>query len=380
MIFGLITLLRLSYFDDIFPNTIWAKMNPPYSSETFSERLSQKIAGVKEFFKVASYLLLPVAVFYLLRPVRLIKNDLGFFIVLSFAVFAMISGKNWGYDGRMFLACLPIILLMSHRAFREASIRRLEIALLPGGRSFNFEGEKFFIWVVFIAILMAHISNTDLHRQNLKTAITGGYYQDLIPPPLKVFVDRRLKNRPAEFGGSYGVTPENYRITGTAIEKIRIVLGLEEITFMAPDVGGLGLCCRNVRVIDSALLTNKKLARDGYGVFHDYLMDVSPHVIATHGLWSRVSAIYDSEYFKEFYYPVVFENNLFWIRRDLLNALNSSSRLIRSEVNPSLGLVGVRYAGLPIDKNFIESMRLSSIPVYVLVRDLGDMPGQNILQ
>lgn len=49
-VFLILSYFRWIYFEDVLPNTIWAKMNPPYSDDTnlFNKSLS-KIGGLKEF-------------------------------------------------------------------------------------------------------------------------------------------------------------------------------------------------------------------------------------------------------------------------------------------------------------------------------------------
>ena len=64
-----------------------------------------------------------------------------------------------------------------------------------------------------------------------------------------------------------------------------------------------------IKVIDTALLTNRELAKSGYSFFDEYLSKTLPDVIETHGIWSKVSKIYKSQAFLSRYTPVVFENN-----------------------------------------------------------------------
>ena len=141
----------------------------------------------------------------------------------------------------------------------------------------------------------------------------------------------------------FGVTPENYRLTGLAVDRIRKSIDRDVISFMVPDVGGLGLCCSKIQVVDSALLTNRDLAKIGYEYFDDYLAKTLPDVIETHGIWSEVTKIYESKNFENNYTPIVFENNFLWVRNDILSLLNTSALLRKKRTSNLSFLQSVRY-------------------------------------
>jgi hypothetical protein len=352
LIFGLITSLRWIYFHDFIPNTIWAKMNPPYSSGG-SFRLF-KLNGITEFLDVNFFLIIGAFAFSILRKKWDLLLDMKFWLVVSFGIFTLLTGKVWGYQGRMFLACLPLLLLIITDNFSTQTEDPNDLIVNCGNHKIPIDRQLFAISVLVICLLGVHLSNFALHRSNLATAIDGGYYQERLPKSLKMLVKKCRSNANSDRYW-YGVTPENYRITGVAVEKIRTLLDLNTITFMVPDVGGLGLCCERIRVIDSALLTNDFLAKEGYEKFYSYLSKVAPDVIETHGVWSEVSGIYQSSFFRHNYTPVVFENNLFWVHRLQTERLLQSPLITKSPIEDGSLLATVRYSGSQIDKEYIAN-------------------------
>lgn len=307
LFFSLITSLRWIYFNNFIPNTIWAKMNPPYSpSEDFQ---LFKTGGITEFLDVNISLLVGTLAFLALRKNWLFLLDIKFWLIISFGIFALLTGKNWGYQGRMFLACLPLLLLIIADSLSIQKEQPDYLTINYRNHKMQIDRQVLAISCLMICLMGVHCSNFALHKSNLETALDGGYYQGYLPKSLKMIVEKRWPNIVIDKYW-HGVTPANYRITGIAIEKIRTLLNLNIIKFMVPDVGGLSLCCENIQVIDSALLTNAFLAKEGYKKFDFYLSKVVPDVIETHGLWSEVSEIYQSNFFRSNYIPIIFENNL----------------------------------------------------------------------
>ena len=363
-IFAILTFLRWTYFDDIFPNTIWAKMNPPYSSENLSGSIIKKVSGGIEFIQVVLWLLLPLIIVFITKSTSSPRRYLGYFLILSFAAFSLITGKNGGYKGRMFLACVPIILLLALHRTSELEGMKLKVISLPSKSEITFSYKTLLLWILLLSLALTHIANARLHLGNLKTFTLGGYHQGLLPESVSAIVEKRLALSNPEFKSSFGVTPENYRITGMAVDSIRKILKMQKISFMVPDVGGLGLCCSQIEVIDSALLTNKSLARQGYKYFNTYLETRSPYIIQTHGIWSNLSGIYDSEYFKINYTPIVFDNNLLWVKNDVYDKLKSSNVITTENLKVPHDLELVRYAGSHIDMSHLASQNFITITAF----------------
>jgi hypothetical protein len=349
--FMLFSLLRWLYFGDLLPNTIWAKMYPPYSLQgSLSERLHSKWEGAQEFWDVERWLILAAVTSLFLRKKGIRKMDMGVFLAASFAAFAAITGRNWGYSGRMYLASLPVFLFIIANSLHHCTIPGKGMSI----RGFSvFMTSRMALYALLVSSLLGiHGANRELFIFNTKLALAGGFYQGRLPGYLDDMARNRLQAEKARLAFWYGISPENYKITGVAIERLRRILNLEAISFMTPDVGGLALCCGNIRVIDSALLTNTFLARHGYGAFAAYLERTGPDVIETHDPWSNVSGIYDSAFFQKNYLLMVFENNVLWIRRDHVGAILASSAIEKKRIGKVEEIKPLRYAGLDIDRRY----------------------------
>jgi hypothetical protein len=130
----------------------------------------------------------------------------------------------------------------------------------------------------------------------------------------------------SEKNAYFGVTPAAYRKTGLAVEKIRQALGLKTIVFATPDIGGLALCCDNIRVVDLALLANHRLAAEGYVAMATVLKDENPDIIEVHEVWAALSNIYKLQDFQTHYVPIVVDSIRMFLRSDHIPKLFSGSR------------------------------------------------------
>ena len=338
--FGLCTAFRLAYFGDFIPNTIRAKAHEPYSRYGSLEwAIVLKVRGLETFVTVNQAFIVAFLGLLLWQKKLAILNDIKFILIVAFALFSLLTGRSAGYDGRMFLPCLPLFLLLLNDAF--AIKRRTPSGAEPRPTSNPSLIMRKGAWEVamVLGLLWAHWGNYDIHQRNLQTAINGGFYQR----KLSSFIERRWPDRLPDDSVWFGITPANYRETGLAVQRAQALLGLATIKFMTPDVGGLGLCCDDIRVIDSALLTNSILAKRGYGYFEQMLREEAPDVLETHGQWSEYTRIFESAYFMNHYLPIVFDNNVLWFRQDRANALLSLRNVFHSELDPSQLTSLVRY-------------------------------------
>src|SRR5262249_47498209 len=148
--------------------------------------------------------------------------------VVGAVAFAMITGTNWGYLGRMQFFALPFMLLLVAQAtdVLAASSPIRHYAL---------------VWS--IAVLTVCSSMIGAPFDHLRASRTD----------------------------AFSVTPAAFRETGRAVEKVRTALAIPRIAFLTPDIGGVALCCPAIRVVDIALLTNRQLAREGYGVLAEVI-------------------------------------------------------------------------------------------------------------
>jgi len=328
------------------PNTIWAKMHIPYSSPELLGKLVKKISGGIEFLYVFNLIFMAVFLFFLKKNKEEELKDIKFWLIISFFIFALIAGKNWGYNGRMFLAIMPIMVIFFVSQVSNLSDIKLTISDQTREWVLN-EKSKFYI-IVFI-LSVTFIINTPLLLGNITRALTGGYYQG---KPMPSFIYNKLHDKYSD-SHSFGVTPENYKITGTTIDEMREILGLKTIKFMVPDVGGLGLCCEKINVLDSALLTNQYLAKQGYSQFENLLEMETPDIIETHGIWSNVTSIYNKKYFQDNYIPFIVNRNFFWLNKKYLDTLIKDGKL--KEITKSEIPKKTRYLGNTIDEKYLQT-------------------------
>lgn len=329
--FLVISAWRYTTFGEFFPNTILAKMHTPYSFTGLRE-VQRKLAGLEEFL-----LFYGLPLFFALLAVwrsPALRGRIEPWLLLAFGVFAGLSGKNWGYDGRMALGALPFTMMFLADAYGQNSVlyRPARAALLVGA--------------TLIMQLVAGYTSVNHAIQWHKVGFK--------------FEGFRRENRGYSLQSEpfnhdwYSVTPENYRITGNAVTRLADALDLPIIRFAVPDVGGLGLCCDRVEVIDTALLANPELARKGYDYFETQLAELRPDVIETHNIWSGTSKIYELAVFKENYAPIFFEYNLFHLRRDHLARFQSEG-FVR-EIDPAtLNFDQIRYANAEIEKEYLNA-------------------------
>lgn len=336
---------RYFYFNDVLPNTIYAKRWPPYRSfqldsiRSLIERLKDSLSGGFEMFEFNSFFMVLVfAVLALLAITafnRLIlfqvarqtlRNPpaayaLGFCVAVIF--FSMVTGRNWGYASRMQLAAVPLLVLLACFWLRQfsASIDATIRSAIPA-----------YLATALVVSTFVHFPIPDGTISGMKFNIIG---IDPLSPDHEGF----------------GVTPSAYRYTGQSVDRIRRLLGLKSIKFMAPDVGGLGLGSPAINVLDSALLTNRRLARAGYTDFPAYLSDQKPDVIETHGIWSSVTGIYKLGEFPASYSPLVVDSNWLYLRKDHLRRLKREGVL--KAIDCGSECKRYRYRGDPVDEEYV---------------------------
>lgn len=333
--FLLLTLWRYYVFGTPMPNTILAKLHVPYSEPGWNGVLL-KLRGLKDFLFVNASLL---AGMYLSRRggQKRGTDSLLILLIVAFGVFALVSGRNWGYPGRMFTAALPLFVLSL--AERFASMRQPRV--LNG---------------LLLCLTGTFAINVAVIRDTADTVILGASMRGVLPPSLTEVAVKARKRAWSEFPGDWrGITPQNYAMTAIAVDHLRAYLGRPVLKFMTPDVGGAALCCDRLDILDSGLLTNPVLARTGYGGFADYLNEARPEVVETHGEWSRNSGIYSVAGFQADYQPVVYEGTLLWLRRDVLQGLLARG-ILAGQVPPEQ-LHDIRYLGDRTDTHYLKRYR-----------------------
>lgn len=273
---------RWLWFKDILPNTVRAKMHAPYTAGPLPPglRLSAGLE-VLEFFSLA--LLVMVACLVCLWARRIAwerPRGLGPLAapILGGVSFALVTGPNWGYPGRMQFFTIPFVLLLLGKAIDGLTAARVRWrpALLA-----------------IVGLLTIWSARVSLPVHSLRLAGSGGF----------------------------GVTPISFRETGQAVEAIRQAARLPVIVFLTPDVGGTALCCPRIRVVDLAMLTNRRLAVHGYEVLPEVIEGERPEVVEVHAPWGGVSGLYGLSSFREAYVPALVSGIRLYLRGDLAAAL-----------------------------------------------------------
>jgi hypothetical protein len=321
-VFVAIAVLRWILFDALLPNTIYAKMHAPYHLEG-APALRSRIEASHEILRmfVPALIVLAARAAWLRagrRTLGRLARDYALWAPIAAAVsFALITGTNWGYVGRMQLFALPFVLLLVARVVDALAgpTRTMGVAL-----------------VVSVAALTLWSSRVSLPIQSYRLS------------------------RSREFG----VTPMGFSETALAVEKVRTALGLPRITFLTPDIGGSALCCPSLRIVDLGLLAEPRLARAGYGALDGVLEVERPEVIEVHAPWGALSGLYELDAYRT-YRPALIDRTRFYLRSDVADQLVTEGRAETLLVTRGRGTSTLprdhRYAGYtaPIDDEAFAS-------------------------
>lgn len=290
VVFGVFAILRWHLFGEIMPNTIYAKMHPPYIPHRIISTVWQHLTGLLEFpdlFAVPAGL---TALMVYLGQVRIsdVRHRLEpqhaylIFPIIGVLSFSIITGKNWGYDGRMQFIAVPDALIL--------------------------------VGVIFDRIDATNVPARFRHKLLSLSAIGTVLLSVVLSFPFDV-VKRGIDH------DSFGVTPQTFRTTGKIVDAVRQDLKLPTITFMTEDIGGVGLCCSRIRIVDLAMLSNQTLARQGYAALPTVLSQEAPALIEVHQYWASGSGLYNIPEFKNDYYPAFIDKTRFFIRRNIMGHL-----------------------------------------------------------
>jgi hypothetical protein len=301
---------RLVVFADLVPNTYWAKRWPPYAE---FDALGRLIGAVE----LPRFFVVPLVVLALLprfgfdlagalrgrRPACLLLAA----PVLGAILVGGLVGRHWGYDGRMPYFAFPLVLLLFSLTFSP--------------------------WV-------------QARRSNLRIAVTVGAGLCSLGASLQSLPTSELAA--ALDGGSFGVSPRTYAETAQVVRRVAAAAELAHPTVLTPDVGGLALCCDELRVVDLSLLSNRLLARRGYAALPELLAAESPEVIEAHGPWASLGHLYALPYFRAHYLPAFAGATKLWVEREVAQAIASRGRGCLVPVDHDelrVALAEHRYAG-----------------------------------
>ncbi|UEM03960.1 hypothetical protein JL101_000485 [Skermanella rosea] len=286
--------VRYMVFGDVFPNPVHAKMHVPYSLSGLQGVKLRLIAAV-EITATLLPLVLAVSALLLipwnglsgrLSALKPVRNDLLALAapVVAVVLFAILIGKNWGYVGRMQFLALPFVLLIFGLVYDRLADPARAVSARPA-----------LVAACALTILFSWIVSAR--------------------PPIAQMA-RTLSSGGGQVAEVYGTTPETYRRTGLAVDRLRQLVGKDTITFATPDVGGLALCCDRIRVVDLGLLASRKLAREGYAALPAILAEERPDAIEVHQHWGVNSKIYTIPEFRDNYQPVIIDRTRFYLRNE----------------------------------------------------------------
>lgn len=304
------TAWRYATFDSLVPNTVQAKMQPPYSAgkiDSIGDLIFPALSHLRyELSQISLFILVlagAIAIGALvgrwrhrkeLPPTRKFLNAipwpvrLAFAIVVAGGIFAMETASMWGYPGRMFFVALPFLLvLLVWTAERIGASNKLRKT--P---------------VVLIVAVAASLS--------IGTGIKSAYS----------YLDRNI------------ITVDEITRFLPALNTVRRLTNRTELSVAHPDLGALILHGRGFRIVDTALLCNRTLARQGYGVFESEIFGrQKPDVLQTHGTWTKVTGISEMESLYTDYAPIFLHGIRLFIRRELLETIPAGT-LQQHEFSP----------------------------------------------
>jgi hypothetical protein len=329
----LLSCWRLAVFSDVLPNTFWAKRWPPYAGFGPLDRVS----GLLE---LPSFFLLPLiglaiarcSGFDLTGALRSHRRTAMILAapVLGAVLMGALIGSHWGYRGRMPYFAFPPALLSA--------------ALLLSA------------WV-------------NAQRTPFRVRAAVGLFVGAIATSMMGFPSGALA---AAFeGGAFGVTPHTYAESGRIFRHFMSAAGLPRATILTADVGGLALCCDELRIVDLGLLSNRELAHGGPLALEKVLEAESPELVEAHWQWASSGDLYDLRYFHAHYVPAFGDRTKLWIRRDVADAIERNGqgcRVLAGRADLREALRTHRYA----DHDSPEDRRSFELPGTVFVLASGD--------
>lgn len=278
-IFGILiqSLWRYTAFNDFMPNTIYAKMHSHYSTG-FLSMIIKRIVAIWDTLVNDCFCLIIVAVsiYKSSRPKEGLSNisSIAYAILASILTIDILIGRNdyTGNTARMYFPFLPFFL-----AF-----------LLFYALQLNPSKEKsicysYLLFSTFLAIM----ASSSMQR-------------------------------------SY-ITVENYSKNVDFINKLQSS-SIRPLRIAIPDIGGVSLFAKGSEIIDTGMLANRYLSKNGYVNFESYLFDtVHPDLFETHGRWSKAFGMYSSSSTLRIlmtdFTPVSVRGKIFFANNNIVDAI-----------------------------------------------------------
>ena len=285
-------LARLYYFGSWLPATIQAKRHLPYSAAT---RLLELKRHLLPAITLSRSLAMPLIVLLLacglawisgrsallkawsdLREHGRTHHEIHIAIALGAAGLLLDFGvgQNWGPTDRELFAALPFLVYLLLRM-------TMTIAGSAHRRS------------ILSAVLLALVSYRVVRT-----------WQRMAEPAAPLYMPM--------------ITVQRVASLATPVEQIREAANLPELTFATPDVGGVMLFGKHLRVLDLGLLCDRRLSRTGYAGAADYLLtERRPEVFEVHSFWTSLVGVEFAPALYENYVPMVVNDTRYFVRRDV---------------------------------------------------------------
>ena len=307
--FGATAVWRHHVFGEWMPNTIYAKRFLPYKDwSTPAKFLQTRLMALNEPIRVMRF---PMAIAVAACVWGLYRKRLSWaglssvhpafwLLALGCFLFGAMFGQNWGHPGRMVAAMIPFLIL---------TVVGMCVAAVPDRRSL--------MWV-FGVVLVAH----------------GLVWLRHAIQPFHI------------------VSMEDIEPVGLGADAVRAALKQDRLVVMMSDVGSSSLCCAQLAVVDSGLLSDPTLARTGWDGFASYFRRVRPELVETHYFWAQDSHIY-RDGLLDGYSIVASRGVRFFLRNDLYSRLvaEGAGRVIAVEKVPAC------LAFYPEDREFSRNKR-----------------------
>jgi len=157
-----------------------------------------------------------------------------------------------------------------------------------------------------------------------------------------------------------------FRRNGEAMDRVRVALGLPQLTVLITDVGQPALCCQKLKILDLGLLANSELTRTGWDGFPAYLRSHRPDVIQLHSSFTQESGLDEDDFFNDNYIPVFVDPSLLYLRKDLYERLKNRcafgeapSHYFFNGGEPLTSQTDeLATSSLTVDKEYLESLNL----------------------
>jgi hypothetical protein len=377
--FGLTELWRFFRFHTWMPNTVYAKMLPPYSPPLMLYPMaSTRVEAVLEIIKVLGGPLLVVLLVTIGSRLRKRTDapprwaarhrfvlSILFCGVVLFLTLEVLPGflfqiPRFGENLFILPAAVMLTLALALKSLAPKEMSSIERAVLVltaagvafgiiFGKNLGYDGRMVIPCIPFLVLALVLF---------LERRTTSEYWSRIALGTcivLQIFAWGSAAR--AAWRQDNPVPISGVEKNGLAVDAVRRLLKQDKLSVLIPDVGGSSLCCERLDILDFGLLTNSYLAHHGYRAFDEYLRQQNPQVIYAYGYWAFESKIYRTQVLAD-YSLVMLEHTRLLVRNDvytnLYRELGTSTGAHIGFGTQCLGNVqGDNYGW--VDKEFLKS-------------------------